>query len=270
MGKIDVIGAIFESYGLIKKHYNEVALPLVVLLILSGAGQLGGNWGSGDWGKSGSSGEAGKANALVNALSSPDALAGLLSLFVGVLLIVLIVLIILAVIAAIVDQATWFYVFEHFYAILKKKKISGDWKGRMKRHSAKAVIIGLFWLAVALLILGVPLLLLIGGSPIGIIALAAAALVLLLLVFFMMPMWVYFAMDGMRIGDAIGRSFALVGENIGPFLLLGFIMLLAAIGQLIVVVALCCFAFIVAPVLQVFFGLLWGITLMKMKIALEK
>ena len=271
MGNIDVIKAVFESYGLIKKHYNEVALPLVVLLILSGAGHLGSNWSTGGGSGSGSSSQAsGNANALMNALSSPDALAGLLSVFLGVLLLVLIAFVILAIIAAIVDQATWFYVYEHFYAILRGKKLSEDWKSRMKRHSVKAIIIGLFWLAVAALVLGVPLLLMVGSSPIGWIAIALGVLVLIVLAFFLLPMWVYFAMDGMKIGDAMGKSFSLVSRNIGSFLLLGFIMLLAMAGQIIVMVVLCCFAFIVGPLLQVFFALLWGITLMKMKLALEK
>src|SRR3989338_7462151 len=189
MGNIDVIKAVFESYGLMKKHYNEVALPLVVLLILSGAGHIGSKWSTGGGGGSSSSSQAsGNANALMNALSSPDAFSSLISVFLGVLLIVLVIFVILAIIAAIVDQATWFYVYEHFYAILRGKKLSEDWKSRMKRHSVKAIIMGLFWLFLAALVLGVPLLLMVGSSPIGWIAIALAVLVLLLLAFFLLPM----------------------------------------------------------------------------------
>ena len=276
MGKIDVISAIFESFGLIRAHYKEVALPLVILLILSGAGHLGSNLGGNGFGSNSNSPHAssGTANALANAVPGPEALAGLLSMLVGVVLIFLVIFIILAIIVALVDQAAWFYVFEHFYALLGKKKVQKDWKNMFQKQIIKALVIWLFWLALIAALSAVPAVLFIGNSPFALGVAILALIALLVLAFLLQPTWVYFAMDGMGIMAAAGKSVELVKNNAISFLVFGFIMLLTgcgiAVASLFITLACCLLAPIVMPFIEVLFGLIFGITMMKMKIALEK
>ncbi|MCX6772655.1 MAG: hypothetical protein NTV88_02700 [Candidatus Micrarchaeota archaeon] len=275
MGKIDVISALFESYELIKAHYKEVALPLVILLILSGAGHLGSNWGGNGLGSDKSSAlGSGSQGGIANALSSPAVLAGVLSLLLGALLIVLVIFVILALIVALVGQATWFYVFEHFYALLGRKKALQEWKPRFKRLIVKSLILGIFWLVILVTLVAVPVILFIAESPLALPVAIIAVLALLILAFFLQPIWVYFAMDDMKIMDAAGKSMSLVRNNMGSFLLFGFIVLLVSAGgmaaSLFITITCCLVAPIVMPFINVFFGLLFGITMMKMKLALEK
>jgi len=276
MGKIDVISAIFESAELVRAHYKEVALPLIVLLILSSAGHLGSNWGGNGFGNSKSPSYAGSGtqNALVNALSSPDAIAGALSLLLGALFIVLIVFIIAAIIAALVNQATWLYVFEHFYALLGKKKVQKEWKIRFKRLLVKSLILGIFWFVLIVALFAIPIILFAVNSMLALLVAVIAVLALLIVAFLLQPIWVYFAMDDLKIMDAAGKSAGLVRKNPGSFLVFGFIVLLVSGGELaaslFITVACCLLGPIVMPFISVFFGLVFGITMMKMKLALEK
>jgi nitroreductase len=101
---------------------------------------------------------------------------------------------------------------------------------------------------------------------------AAGAAALLFAGFFLAPLWIYYAIDGRGFFDSIGRSVWLVMGNFWTFLTLSLVFFGIGIGTIIVTFAsiFCCLAWLVSPVLSVAASLLYGVTLMKVKMALEK
>ena len=284
MGNVSVTKTIEESYLLIRDHWQEVLIPLVVLLLLSGAGGFGGssfsNSGRGD----SYSSEGAPGSLFANAIGGIDAyLLGL-----GAFLLALAVIVVLFAIAiSIMGQATWFYVYEHFYCLLAKRKPSPDWSMRMERHSVKATVILAFWVALFVLFMAVPIgiafaypeLLAINSSAdispfiaslLPLIALFGAFIMLFAFVqFLLVLLWVYYAMDNLPFTESVGRAFSLVGKNILTFAKLAGIFILLSVAALAVMVATCCFAFITGPAIHIFLTLLWGVTLMSLKLKLE-
>jgi hypothetical protein len=283
MGKVDVLQAISDSFGLIRAHYREVALPLIVLLVLSGAGSFGGSSFSNSFGNRYSDKYSSSDNPLSNAMTGLD--TSLLALG-GILIAIIVAIVVLAIVLSILERAVWFYVYEHFYSLLTKKKISQDWKSRMERHSIKATALWLFWLLVFLAIFALPALQLWGSISVlsgasglsglwnalaPFLLLLFAAIGLLLLVGFLLsPLWIFYAMDGLGFGESLSRAAGLVMGNVWTFFIFSFIFFFLGIGGSIVAFASCCLAYIVSPVISVFLGLLWGVSLMKVKLALEK
>jgi len=286
MGKVDVIHSIFESYELVKANYKEVIVPLVILLLLSGAGSLGGSSFSGlsDRSGSGSYGSSGFGESLsspiTNALSggSLAALSGILLLIIAIAAIVLLVLMV-------VETAIWFYVFEFFHALLRKKKITENWKSRIKRHSVKSFVLLIFWGILIVAIFAVPTIMLIGSlSTIGtsadfvgfllgaLVPFAVATLVLMLLGFLLTPLWIYYAMDGRGFFESLSKSVSLVSSNLVHFIVYFLIHLVLAIsiGVVGIISALCCLAWLVIPVLSVAFTLIMSVALLKIKMDMEK
>ena len=149
MAKIDVIQEIFDSFELIKAHYKEVIVPLIILLLIS-AGASGGSSlfrGSGSDSSYRSSSQLSSDSLLANAMSSSGIELALAALS-GVLLALLLVIVVIAIVLALLHQTLWFYVWEHFHAIINKRKIAQDWQPRFKRLAVKAVVLGAFELAV--------------------------------------------------------------------------------------------------------------------------
>ena len=281
MGKVDVIEEIFGSFELIRQHYMEVIIPLILLLLLS-AGASGGSLFNSRGSSYGSSSLTGSSTA--NAMVDGGISAAILALG-GVLLALVVIGIVLVIILVVLHRTLWFYIYEHFYSLIRKKKIKQAWQQRCKRLALKALAIEAFWLAVAIIIFALPVLMAWNAisslqSPtlsgvlaaLGPVALAfiAALLALIVLGFFLTLLWAYYAMDGCGFLSSVSRSFSLVGGNLGTFILLGIIFGLLAVGSIGASLVACCFSFIVSPVLTVFFGLLWGVTLLNVKVKLEK
>jgi hypothetical protein len=268
MAKLDVIALIFDSFDLIRAHYREVAFPLVALLLLSGAGSFGGS--SFSKGLDSRGWQDSTASGIANALSGSGALmAGL----AGALLLIILFVIVVTLAIAVLSTAIWYYVCEHFYAILNKKKITLDWQSRMKRHLPKAFILALLEV-VMIVVFAASLfacLFVVQTSWV-----AAAALFLLILIiglnvgFYLIPVWVYYVLDNLPLFESISRSIMLVKNNVFHFAIFAAIFVLLTMGAFVGSLSACCFAFIVMPVLMVFVTLLSRVTLMKMKLAAEK
>jgi len=269
MANIDVISLIFESFDFIRKHYKEVAFPLAVLLLMSGAGHIGGSSLSNGFSNSldGSPG----APLLANALSGAESLeAGIMA---GTLLALFLFIIAVAVVMAVVSLSVWFYVCEHFYSILNRKKVSTDWQARMKRHILRALVMAIFEFAVfaAFAIAIIACISLVSTSW-------AAALSLMALVFiicaciglYFIPVWMYYALDMRPFFESISCSISLVKGNFAHFAIFGAIFMFLNIGAMIGSFYACCFSFLAAPLLLTFVALLSRVTLIKMKLAIEK
>ena len=281
MGKVDVIQEIFDSFGLIRKHYMEVIIPLILLLLVS-AGASGGSL----FGSRGNSPLPSSFSASPAANAMADGGIGTVLLALGGMLLVLVAIgIALVIIMVVLERALWFYVYEHFYSLIRKKKMTQAWQQRFKRLVIKTVVMDAFWFVILAIILALPLSM--AWNAIGslqeptfagviaalgpvVLAFIAALLALVVLGFLLTPLWVFYVMDGLGFFKSISRSLSLVAGNLISFLLLGIIFGLLAIGSIYASLVVCCFSFIVAPILSVFIGLLWGVTLMKVKLKLEK
>lgn len=291
MGKADVIQAIFDSYALLKGHYREVALPLIFMLIVSGLGHVGGSGTGRSYSGSGldsSSSPSSYPSTIANAISDTGILN---AVGVGLIAVILAILAI-ALVLYILNMAVQFYVFEHFYAILLKKKITGAWQDRMARHTLKVLAIQLFWLAVTVALFALPLLQAWNAVP-GIaqaldtktglellsglfsalsealLLFLAALLIVLAAGFLLSPLWIYYAMDGRGFFESIGKALSLVAAHPQEFLLVGLIFGALGIAGWGAALASCCFAWIISPIIEVFLAVLYGLTLMKIKLALE-
>jgi len=282
MGKVDVLQAIQDSFELIRAHYREVALPLIALLVLSGAGSFGSSSFSDSFG-SRYSDDSSSDNPLANAMTGLD--TSLLALG-GILIAVIAAVVILAIVLSILERAVWFYVYEHFYSLLTKKKIQQGWQGRIKRHSVKATILWFFWLFVFIAIFALPALQLWGSISVlssasgfsglwnalvpFMLLLSAAIGLLLLAGFLLSPLWIFYAMDGLGFSESLSRAAGLVMGNLGTFFVFSLVFFFLGIGGSLLSLASCCLAYLVSPIITVFLGLLWGVSLMKVKLALEK
>lgn len=271
MANIDVISLIFESFELMRAHYKEVMFPLVVLLLLSGGGHIGGSSFSDLFGsKGGSSTSQATAAPLANALSDPGGLsAGLM----GVILIVVAIVVVLTFVLCTLEMSIWFYVSEHFQAILSKGKTAKEWKARMSAHLPRAffmslfefALLGAFILAAAAIVLSYQSL----GLAGAIALFALVVLAFLCISIFIIPAWIYYAIDRLPFFQSLSRSFSLVKGNLVHFLAFAIIFAMLGMGAGLASIAACCLSFIVAPIMAVFFGLLSRVTLLKMKNAME-
>ncbi|MCX6769151.1 MAG: hypothetical protein NT051_00520, partial [Candidatus Micrarchaeota archaeon] len=145
MAKISVLETARESYEIIRAHWKEVIVPLLVIFLISGASSFGSGF-SRSFGNSYSSQNTGHSSgsALASAMADSGALIATLGVFI---LVIIAVVIVVALILAILQQSLWFYVFEHFHALLTKRKISEEWKPRMKRQAGKSTFYLFFlWL----------------------------------------------------------------------------------------------------------------------------
>ena len=271
MANIDVISLIFESFELIKAHYKEVALPLLALMLMSGAGGFGGSSFSDVFGsKNSSASGAYRGSPLANAMSDPGALSAGLA---GVLLAVVAIVVVLVFVFSVLSMAIWFYISEHFQAILAKKKLVKAWQPRMSAHLSRAFVMALFDFALLAVFIIAIVAIALSYKSIGLLS-AIVLFALLVLVFiclgiFLAPAWIYYAIDRLPFFASLGRSFSLVQRNFAHFLVFVLIFFLLGIGSVFASVFACCFAFILMPVFTVFFALLSRVTLLKMKLAME-
>lgn len=273
MANIDVISLIFESFELIRARYKEVAVPLMVLLLISGAGHIGGSSLSDMFGspRSGSFGQDGES-PLANAMSAPG---GLLDGLAGDVLLALVAFVVaLAFAFAVIILSVWFYISEHFHAVLIKKKITQGWQARIERHMVRAFVMALFEFAllgalvlcVVAIALAYPSIGLIGAMAVF----ALLAPVSICIGFFLIPAWMYYAIDRLPFFTSLSRSFSLVRGSMKHFLAFAVIFAMLGIGSAVASFYACCFSFIVSPVLAVFFALLSRVTLLKMKFSIER
>lgn len=275
MEKADVMKEISDSFGLLRAHYREVLFPLLVLLVLSGAGHFG--FSGLRWTLDRPFGQLHPAlpeNASPFANAMLDASSFLL-LAGGALLALILAYAAIAIVSAILERAVWFYVFEHFHAVIRKKRPPADWQQRMKRHAVKSVVFMVFWAILAVAVFAVPALqawdfLSSSGSFFSFFATFVIAIVVFLgLAFLLLPLWVFYAIDGHGLFESVSKSASLVGRNLVPFGIYAAVFFAIWILALAVSIGACCLSFIVAPVAFVFIQLLSGVTLMKLKLVLE-
>lgn len=271
MANIDVISLIFESFALIRAHYREVAFPLMALLLLSGAGSFGGSSFSDSFGTSGGGGQSpDSGSSIANSLTGSGDLANGLA---GALLAILAVIIVMAFIMSVLDTAIWFYISEHFYALLCKKKVTKGWQERMKRHLPRAFVMALFefLLFAAFAAAIIACIVIIKTSWVAALALMAVVFIIALCAgIYLIPVWVFYALDRRPFFESISRSVALVQGNFVHFAVFTAIFILLNIGATLGAIYACCFYFIALPLLATFMGLLSHITAIKMKLAIEK
>jgi hypothetical protein len=270
MASIDVISLIFESFEFIRAHYKEVAFPLVVLLLLSGTGSYGGSSLSDMLGeRQYRDGYGYEQGNLQNALSSSKSMIAYLA---GMLAVVVAIAIAVAFVIAVISTSIWFYISEHFYTILKKRKITEEWQGRMKRHLPKAFILTLleFFMFAAF---AIAILACISFIPTSWFWAAVLLLIVVILGlnlgFYLIPLWMYYVLDNLPFFESLSRSAVLVFRNVLHFAIFAIIFVFLTIAALFGSFTACCFSFIIAPLLFVFISLLSRVTLIKMKLAIE-
>ncbi|VVB58441.1 Uncharacterised protein [Candidatus Anstonella stagnisolia] len=294
MANVDVMKAISESFNLLKKHYQEVAFPIILLILLTGVGNFGGSTIGKNFSPmlSGTSSTQAASNfpdysVPVNALTGTPTGANFPAAIGGIILIAILALMLISLVAMVFNRATLLYVYGHFYALLNKKKQKEGWQGRFKRFTIKAIVLEAFWILLCIILFALPAFMLwnaisqaaaTGNAPSGmlgsmVLALAVAALsvlMLLIVCFLLAPMWIFYAMDGCGFFDSMGKSFTLVSGNLVTFLVLGIVFFALTIAGVAVSIATCCFSYVVSPLISVSLMLLYGITLMKIKMALAK
>jgi len=302
MGKIDIIWAVSESIELLREHYKEVIMPIIVLLLFAGASNYGGSSVGNNFSKQMDAGTTNPAQQYYNAVPGTQMIANamadpntLLAMLGGALLLIIAVMIVVGIVLSILNHATLLYAYEHFYALLNKKKNREGWKPRFKRLTIKAAVLWAFWTALCIIIFIVPALMIWNGiAPLlaataaqraydsmlasgalsaimgGLVLLFAGMCVLLLAGFLLAPLWVFYAMDGFGLSDSIKRSFALVTGNLWTFITLAAVFFVLGIASVALAAVTCCFSYLVTPIVSVFLALVYGITLMKIKLALAK
>ena len=163
----------------------------------------------------------------------------------------------------------------------------------MTRHTLKVLVLQLFWLIVTLALFALPLLqawnampqlvqalkaktdaelfsgMISALSPV-LLLLAAALLALLAVGFLLSPLWIFYAMDGMGFFESMGKAVSLVVGTPLEFLIVGLVFGFLGVAGWGASVALCCFAWVISPIVEVFLIVLYGITLMKIKLGLEQ
>jgi hypothetical protein len=271
MADIDVIALIFESFGLVRARYRDVAFPLMVLLLLSSAGNFGGSSLSDLASQGGAASGDYAASPLASALSdSGGPWAGA----TGIALPLIALLVAFAFAITTASLSAWFYACEHFYAILRRKKAQGTWEQRMARHVPRAIVLALFEFflfgAFAAAIIACFAAALSAGLPAAIALFAATMLLAMLAALFIIPAWAYYAMDSLPFFTSIDRSITLVRGNMAHFLIYAAIFFLLNLGVAAASVYACCLSFLIVPLFAVFFGLTARVTLLKMKLSIEK
>ena len=292
MAKIDVIDTFYESYLLLRSHWKEVAAPLIVLLLLSGAGSIGSSSFNpsgfarlfSNSGSSTSSATSTMASLAASSSQISPEVASLLTGLIGILLILVVLVVVVLIAMALIKQATEYYIFQHFHSLLKKKKIKEGWQPRFKRNLIRAVVLFLFYTVILVAVLALPCIILYKqatspahGTFMDLLFLALAlflpALLLLVVINFLLSTtWIFYVLDNVGLIGSIRKSCSLVLSNLVTFIAYAVAaFLLGLTGALSILLSMCCcLSIVVAPVVSVFLTLLCGITLMKIKLALEK
>jgi len=272
MGKADVVKEICESYELIKAHYREVLLPLFLIFVLqagmSGGGSFGGRPSQGSY----------EAGPMVAGAMNDLLAIGLSGVFLAIMAVVIAVILVMSIL----QRALWFYVYEHFHALVLKNKIEEEWQSRMRRHGIRALFFMAFWAILFVLVLVYPLInaySLLTSNPKEqwvslLLPLAlpfvAAITIYALLAFLLSPLWVYYAIDRKPFFESASRSFTLVLGNLGTFIVFSLVFFAMGVAGVLAAIATCCFAILTLPAITLFLSLLYGVSLMKIKLALEK
>jgi len=281
MADVDVIESIKRSYKLLESHYKEVALPIIILLLINAGGTIGGSLMKG-----GRSDSSSFSSYLSNAMDG----AFLFYYLAATTLVIIAIGAVFIVAMTVLYQAVYFYVCEHFYSIMRKNAIKESWQGRMKRLALKAFVLLVFWSILVAVIFALPVLSffdsmgkLAGGAgklagfgslvealmP-SILLLLAAAAVLLVVHLFLLPLWVFYAMDGYGFFESISKSVDMVRGSIFTFFAFMLVFVALGVAGVVVSIASCCLSYIVSPIVTTFIGLLSGITLMDIVLQLKK
>ncbi|MEM4633667.1 MAG: hypothetical protein QW275_00765 [Candidatus Anstonellaceae archaeon] len=267
---IDVINEIKWSAELIHKNYKQVAIPLIILFLFSAGGGAGAQFPSGF--RDGSDYDFSDLSSSFFELSA--------------LIIVLVVFFVVALLfLSLLNESIWMYVYNFFYSLIYKNKITESWQGQIKRFAFKSFILMLLWLFIFVLAYSIPLLQIfwvISSANFGLqqiiseilkilFWLAISTLLFFLALFFLSPLWVYYAIEGKPLLQSIKKSVSLVARNLATFFVLSAVFFLLFIGSIIVsiVSALCCLAWLVSPITSVYLTLLYGVSLIKIKKEIE-
>lgn len=274
MAKIDVLKEVSDSFRLIKEHYKEVAVLLFAIfflqVIIGFSSRLAVNY---------LSLPLDDADALGKTVAQSMASASSLN---SALFTLAIFAVILIFIFSILERALFFCACEHFYSLLCGKKPSTDWKSRIAHFSWKSFVLAVFNIIISLAFFALPLLALYSAfvssdasAGIGLLlsaipTLAIAALAYVALMFCLSLLFVYYAMDGLPFFDSISRSLMMVIGNLWVFFILFLVFFAFSLAASLISIAACCLSFLVFPLLGVFLGLLYGVTLMKIRLALDE
>ncbi len=269
MVKVDVIKAIFDSYMLIKKHYKGVLIPLLVVLVLNTMWNFGGS-SSYNMDESDFAFLEGDGGLLSNSMTGLGALvAGLGTLIIaGIVL-----LIIIAVAISILQEAVWYYIYDYFYSLLGKKKAKGNWKAKIKKFAIKALKLMFFYLGLFVILAGLFAILFLLSSISFALAVTGFALLVvasLVVMFLLLPLWVYYVMDNLALRKSISKSVWLVKSSPGAFIIFIIIFIIIWVGSAFASLLTCCFFPITMSIIAVFIQLLSGVTLMNIKLQIEK
>ncbi|MCX8198278.1 MAG: hypothetical protein N3F07_03775 [Candidatus Micrarchaeota archaeon] len=270
MAKIDVFEEIQSSANLIRKHYLNVIVPIIILLLFNAG--AGGSIGSGASDFLGGLRES-KPSYLPGAMLPSSFSEAALFIIIFIALLVL-----LAIVGLLLHQAVSLYVFNYFHSLLHKRKIDEGWQSQIKRFFVKALVLGALGLLILVATLGIPLLMIyssfVSSAQKDIVQLILQSIFWLVLgaaayaaaMFLISPLWVLYAIEGRGFFQSLKASVSLVLKNLVPFFLLWVIFaVLYAISAIISLVsALCCISWLVSPVVEVFLSLLYGVTLMSM------
>jgi hypothetical protein len=271
MANADVIQVIRESYELIVARWREVALPLAIIFMINFIVGLIRLFFDVFGSVADSASSPGfSAGMITNAMTESS--AAIESLLAASLVVVLAVAAFIFIVSFI-QEILWFYIYGHFYSVIKTSSAPKEgWQARMMRYAIKAVILGIVGMlaacAVAAVIL-IPLFLMPALSVLLFVLLVPLFLVLLVVCFLLMPFWVYYFMDNLGLIESVRRSFSLVSKNPVPFLAYIAVFFAISIAALIAAIFTCCFAFVTVPLIQIGLQLLSGVSLMKLKLALE-
>ncbi|MFA5929771.1 MAG: hypothetical protein WC861_02720 [Candidatus Micrarchaeia archaeon] len=189
----------------------------------------------------------------------------------------------IAAVAMLCILVTWLtsalslYIAQYFNAVMQKKKMPENWAGVIAGNMLRTLAMSLLILAIFAVIFGFPaaMVYLISTQYSGIGIIIAGALLFLLAFllymaasFFLSPMWLYYAVDKNGFFQSIGKSISLVRGNLGSFFLLYAVFVAISFGAAMFS-AVCCFSFIISPVLMALVTALYQITMIRMKLDSE-
>ena len=267
MTKTDFFKVLNESSQLLEKNLTGIAVPLAVILLISVALGLAGFLVS----------QAVQFLPFISLAdetpnSMPDtSMSDILSLsFVA--------LILFSILVSWLSSAISLYIAQYFNAVMKKKKMPEGWVGIIVSNMLKSLVVFVLLLIIFIAISAVPAAILYSISTqysgvavfaACVVALMAIALLFAVVSFFLSPLWIYYVIDGNGIFQSVSKSVALVRENISVFFLLYAVFLVISFGAAMFSSALCCFSFVISPLVMALVTVLYQITMMRIKLDTE-
>jgi len=267
MAKTDFFKALNESSQLLEKNLQGIAVPLAAILLISIASGLAGFLIS-------------QAVPFLPFISLADKTpksmqdTGISDIF----LLSFAALIILSILVSWLSSAISLYIAQYFNAVMTKKKMPEDWVGVIVSNMLKSlvvfVLLSIIFIAISAVPAAITYLISTQYSGVavlvaGVVALLVVTLLFAVVSFFLSPLWIYYVVDGNGIFQSIGKSVALVRENISAFFLLYAVFLVISFGAAMFSSVVCCFSFVISPIVMTLVTILYQITMMRIKMDSE-